>query len=86
MKRCDPASAPSRSISASWRTARGVRPSPQVFSRGKTFFSTMQTSQPACGQPVATRRPGGSGAHHHDVIDVLGAKLLGLDWTWPRAR
>ena len=27
-------------MSASWRTARGVRPSPQVLTRGKCFFST----------------------------------------------
>ena len=34
-------------MSAIWRTERGVSPSPQVFSRGKTFFSTRATSQPA---------------------------------------
>jgi hypothetical protein len=34
-------------MSSSWRTARGVNPSPQVFSLGYRFFSTTTTSWPA---------------------------------------
>ena len=41
-------------MSASWRTARGVSPSPQVFSRGKTFFST--TRRPSRPGPTSSRR------------------------------
>jgi hypothetical protein len=47
VKRWAPANAPSIPMSAIWRTERGVRPSPQVLTRGNTFFSTRATSHPA---------------------------------------
>ncbi len=34
-------------IAVSALTARGVRPSPQTFSRGKWLFSSTSTSRPA---------------------------------------
>ena len=56
-------------MSSSWRTDRGVRPSPQVFSLGKCFFSTTTTSQPALGQPVGAGRPGRTASDDEDVVE-----------------
>ena len=42
-KRWNSESGSARPMSWSWRTARGVRPSPQVLSRGKRFLSTTTT-------------------------------------------
>ena len=41
----------------SWCTERGVRPSPQVFSRGNVFFSIRQTDQPAWESQYAHAEP-----------------------------
>src|SRR5919199_4434659 len=46
-------------MSSSWRTARGVSPSPQVFSRGNCFFSTTITSWPASANQCAHADPAG---------------------------
>src|SRR5580700_8368828 len=46
-------------MSASWRTARGVSPSPQVFSRGNSFFSTNTTSHPASASQYPHEAPAG---------------------------
>src|SRR5215469_6937969 len=46
-------------MSVNWRTDRGVRPSPHVFSRGNTFFSTSTTSQPASASQYAHAEPEG---------------------------
>ena len=45
-----------RPMSCSWRTARGVSPSPQVFSRGKRFFSIDEHPMTARREPVRGRR------------------------------
>src|SRR5437763_4870073 len=44
---------------SSSRTARGVSPSPHVFSRGKRFFSTSRTSWPASASQYAHAAPDG---------------------------
>src|SRR5580692_6645307 len=46
-------------MSANWRTARGVSPSPQVFSRGNSFFSTTTTSHPASASQYPHEAPAG---------------------------
>ncbi len=40
-------------------TARGVRPSPQTFSRGKYAFSRRRTSRPAIARYAAVVEPDG---------------------------
>ncbi len=57
-------------MSASWRTARGVRPSPQVFSRGNSFFSTTADVPAGVRQPVGARRARRSSTDDDDVVDV----------------
>src|SRR5262245_24549267 len=52
-------SAPPRPISSSWCTARGVRPSPHVFSRGNVLPSTTTTSCPARASEYAVAAPAG---------------------------
>src|SRR6476646_7031138 len=46
-------------MSVSCLTALGVSPSPQVFSRGKRFFSTTTTSWPASASQNAAAAPAG---------------------------
>src|SRR5438552_15787983 len=46
-------------MSSSCLTARGVSPSPHVFSRGKRFFSTSSTSWPASANQYAHAAPEG---------------------------
>src|SRR5262245_56056841 len=43
----------------SWRTARGVRPSPQTFSLGNAVLSSRTTSSPAWARYVAAVDPPG---------------------------
>ena len=56
-------------MSASWRTARGVSPSPQVFSRGEVLLLHHHDVPAGLGQPVAARRAGGARTDHHHVVD-----------------
>ena len=58
-KRWKPSSCSARPMSCSWRTARGVSPSPQVFSRGKRFFSTTSTRRPRAASQNAAAAPDG---------------------------
>jgi NADH-quinone oxidoreductase subunit A len=44
-------------MSAIWRTARGVSPSPQVFSLGSAFLSSRTTSHPALASQYAQLDP-----------------------------
>src|SRR5579872_3046856 len=44
-------------MAASWCTERGVSPSPQVLTRGNTFFSTRATDQPARASQCAHAAP-----------------------------
>src|SRR4051794_7338159 len=46
-------------MSASWRTARGVSPSPHVFSRGNVLRSTIVTSWPAWASQYPVAAPAG---------------------------
>ncbi len=46
-------------MSSNWRTARGVRPSPHVFSRGNRFFSTTSTRWPARASQYPVAAPDG---------------------------
>src|SRR5687768_668534 len=50
---------PSSPMAWSWVTARGVRPSPHVFSRGNVFFSTITTSRPARPSQCPAAAPAG---------------------------
>src|SRR5688572_13379983 len=50
---------PSSPMAWSWVTARGVRPSPHVFSRGNVFFSTITTSRPARASQCPAAAPAG---------------------------
>ena len=60
---------PMRSIAA---TLRGVRPSPQTFSRGNEALSTTVTSMPVAGEVVRGGGPSRAGPHHQDVgLDAL---------------
>src|SRR4030095_8114573 len=49
----------SRPISRIWWTARGVRPSPQVLSRGNALRSSTQTSWPALASQNPAALPAG---------------------------
>ena len=66
-----------RPMSSSWRTARGVSPSPQVFSRGKRFFSTTSTRWPASASQYPVAAPAGPPADDQHVPDLA---------PWYRAR
>ncbi len=57
--RCDASSSAPRPMSWSWRTDRGVRPSPHVFSRGKDLRSSSKTSWPALASQYAQDAPDG---------------------------
>ncbi len=46
-------------MSMSARVPRGVRPSPQTFSRGKLLFSSNATSSPAPASQYAALLPAG---------------------------
>ena len=82
-------SASARPMSSSWRTARGVRPSPQVFSRGNVFFSTSEDVVAGLGQPVGgrprrparrprrARRGGRCAGHQCPPVAVAGCGSLG---------
>src|SRR5262245_51665150 len=68
-------------MSASCLTARGVRPSPQVFSRGKVLRSTTATSCPCRANQYAADAPAGPAPTTRTSNDfVLGtaAQALGV--------
>ena len=46
-------------IRTSWRTARGVNPSPQTFSRGNSVFSSNNTDRPCRARWYAADEPPG---------------------------
>lgn len=58
-ERVQPGAEMSTPIRISWCTARGVRPSPQTFSRGKRAFSSRITSTPARARWYAADEPAG---------------------------
>ena len=64
-----------RPMSWSWRTARGVSPSPQVFSRGNSLRSTTRTRCPSSASQYAAAAPDGSATDHDDVPALDGLAL-----------
>src|SRR4051812_23062934 len=73
-------------MSASCFTARGVSPSPQVFSRGNVLRSTTTTSWPASANQYAVAAPAGPppttstscmrAAYCFDVVEVVASPPL----------
>ena len=68
-------------IAISCLTARGVRPSPQTFSRGNSDFSQHDDVEAGLGEPVRRGRTARAGADDDDVGVVLGS-----DRSWSPAR
>ena len=73
-------------MATSWRTARGVSPSPQILSRGKADFSRSSTSTPAFARWYAALAPAGpapttmtSACRASAVVRVMrGTSSIGL--------
>ena len=73
-------------MSSSWRTARGVSPSPQVFSRGNRLLLDDEHPMPRLREPVRRRRPGRPAHRPRATSHVIAARPRPSSFAAPTGR